>query len=154
MMIMTELTTPRFGTIEFNADDLVTFADGLIGFPETKKFLILQHKEGSPFRWLQSVEEPNLAFLIVDPLTYCADYSPQVNATSVASLELLEETPHLVYTIVTIPKGKPSDMTLNLAGPLVINAVNRKAMQVVLDDPKWPLKYAVQRAPAQDSIAA
>lgn len=143
MITSTILNTPRFGAIEYTQDDVVTFRDGMIGMPNCRHFLILQHKEGSPFRWLQCLDEPAIAFLVVEPQHYAPEYRPAVHESALAAIELLEETPNLVYTVVTIPKGKPEEMTLNLAGPIVINAVNRLAKQVVLEDPRWPLKYPV-----------
>lgn len=135
------IETRRFGSIEFSQDDIVIFPDGMIGFSGCNHFLILQHKEGSAFRWLQSVENPDVAFLIVDPTQYVPDYEFKIHESVVSGLELTEETPHLVYTVVTIPKGNPEGMTLNLTGPIVINATNQKAKQLVLEDPRWPLRH-------------
>ena len=135
------LTSPRFGTIEFEQLDVVTISDGVLGFPDCNQFLILQHKEGSPFRWLQSLNMPEIAFLVVEPNHFVPDYALQVHPSQLESIGLTDPATSLVYTIVTIPRGNPEGMTLNLAGPIVINVANNQARQLVLDDPKWPLKY-------------
>lgn len=155
-MTTTLLQTPRFGAIEYTADDVVMLADGMIGFPGLVQYLVIQHKENSPFRWLQSIDQPELAFLIAEPLAFAPDYQPEVRPESVADLDIDENSPTLVYTVVTIPKGRPDAMTLNLAGPIVINAQNRKAKQLVLEDSRWPLKYPVVRTarPQEETQAA
>ncbi len=117
--------------------------DGLLGFPDFTRYLILQHRDGSPFRWLQCLDEPTLAFLIVDPSHYVSEYAPTLSDEAQASLELDAESPVLVYTIVTIPRGMPEKMTINLAGPIVINGANRKASQLVIDDPQYSVRHSV-----------
>lgn len=143
MTTMTAIETTRFGKIECAEQDVVRFSGGLLGFESAERFVLIQHKEGSPFLWLQSVEQGGLAFLVVDPAHYMADYAPEMPDSLATELKLDEETPRLVYTIVTIPQGKPDDMTLNLAGPLLINAETRQAKQVVLDTEVYPLKQRV-----------
>ncbi len=144
--------TARFGTIDYIEDDVVAMQGGLVGFPNLLTFVLLQHKEGSPFRWLQCLEENSVAFLVVDPGNFVANYAPEIPDSWIESLEIQEETPRLVYTIVSIPPGKPEEMTLNLAGPIVINLVNRRAKQIVLEDERYPIKHrafeAAQRVPA------
>jgi len=141
MMTQSLVQTTRFGEVEYSPEDVVTFPEGIIGFPQCKSYLVLNHKEGSPFRWLQSVDNPGLAFLLVEPTHYVADYKPEVAPSALNSIEINEDSLMLVYTVVTIPKGNPEGMTLNLAGPLVINATNRLARQLVLEDPRWSLKH-------------
>ena len=135
--------TTRFGVVEFSEEDVVTFADGILGFPDARRFLVIHHKEDSPFRWLQNVEYGDLAFLVADPAHYVPGYAPELPDQIAEELNLSEESPRLVYTMVTIPKGKPDGMTLNLAGPLLINLESRQARQVVLEDQRYPIRYKV-----------
>jgi len=137
------IDTARFGRIEFESGDIVTFAGGLLGFPALHRFVLIQHREGSAFRWMQSLEDSKIAFLVVDPGNYLADYAPMMPEATAKTLELTEDTPRLVYTIVTIPRGKPEEMTLNLAGPLVINAETGQAHQIVIEDDAFPIRYRV-----------
>lgn len=133
----------RFATIEYQEEDVVTFSEGLIGFPEYGRYVLVCTKDGSPFRWLQSVEEPALAFLVADPAFYVPEYAPTLPAGAAQSLSLTEETARLVYATASIPPGKPEDLTLNLAAPLVINAESREAVQVVIEDPAYTMRYKV-----------
>ncbi len=137
------ITGSRFGNIEFDDLDIITFEEGLVGFPSVTRFVILCPREDKPFRWLQSIDEPELAFLVSDPAAYVDDYAPTISQSVARSLALEPTTPRLVFTTVNIPRGKPDDMTLNLAGPLVINAVERKGKQIVLEDGAYTTKYRV-----------
>lgn len=154
MMTTIDIETTRFGGIQCPAQEALCFPDGLLGFPEAQHYVLIPHKEGSPFVWLQSLDVGDLAFLVVDPSVFVDDYAPEMPDRVATALELTEETPRIVYTIVTIPRGKPEDMTLNLAGPLLINAESRRAVQVVLDTDAYPLKHRILPAKTSDGEAA
>ncbi|MCE9558316.1 MAG: flagellar assembly protein FliW [Armatimonadetes bacterium] len=141
MRTTTKALTTRFGEIEYATDDVLTVRDGLLGFSGHQKYALIEHKEGSPFRWLQCLEEPALAFLIVDPFQFITDYEVNIPDAKVEELGLTAETPHVVYTIVTIPRGNPEAMTVNLAGPIIVNAVTKEAQQVVVESPGFSVKH-------------
>lgn len=143
MANLMQVPTTRFGTIECTETDVVTMPDGLFGFPLCTRFLILNHRDGSSFRWLQSLDEPDIAFLAIDPTEFNLGYEPELPDYVAESLELEEETPRLVFALVSIPPGSPADMTANLAGPVVINAENRLAAQVVVEDSKWTTRHRI-----------
>lgn len=138
-----KLETSRFGTIEIDDSEILTFPDGLYGFPRLTQFVLLQHKEGSPYRWLQSAQEPTLAFLVIDPWEFRPDYEPIVTDADAEALNLTAETARIVYTIVTIPPGNPQAMTANLAGPIVINAETRQARQVVVEGDAYHPRHSI-----------
>lgn len=133
----------RFGSIEYTAEDVVSFDEGLIGFSKLCRHILVSTKEGSPFRWLQSLDEPSLAFLLTDPVAFVDGYAPAMTDAEAESLALCEDTPRLLYTTASIPAGCPNDMTLNLVAPIVINAVTRKAKQIVLDDHAYTIRHRV-----------
>ncbi len=143
MTITSAVQTARFGLVPYTPQDVVTFHEGLLGFPHLRDFVLLNHADDSPFRWLQSVEEGETAFLVVDPAVYVADYAPEMPARDANAIEVGTDTPTLVYTIVTIPRGRPADMTINLAGPIVINAALGKAVQVVVEGDAYPIRHRV-----------
>lgn len=146
--------TSRLGTIEYGDEDLVIVRHGMIGFPSLERFLIVQHRAGSPFRWLLSVDDPMTAFLITDPVLFVPEYSPEVSEAQVSEIGLDAMSAHLVYTVVNIPKGQPEEMTLNLAGPVVINPANMLGKQLVLEDAKYSLRHKVVRTPVGAQEAA
>jgi len=138
-----KLTGTRFSTIEYETEDILTIVDGLIGFPDSTHYVLVCSKPESPFRWLQSIEEPELAFLVVDPANYFPDYRPSMPDSMATALELTEETPRIVYCTVSIPAGKPEDMTLNLLAPIVINATKRIACQTVVENAAYTMRHRV-----------
>lgn len=151
-----KITGTRFGDIDFSPTDLVFFKGGLIGFPELHEFVVVSHKEDSPFRWLQSVQEPALAFLCATPEAFVEEYNPALEPDVVEALALTETTERRLLTTATIPSGQPSAMTLNLAAPILINAETRSALQFVLDDDAYNVKHRVfpQADLAGEKVAA
>lgn len=137
------IETPRFGTIEFEEEDVLRFPEGLLGFEECKRYVVLRHGEESPFFWLQSLERAEIAFLVADPASFQPEYAPEMPPGVAQLLRLTEETPRLVYAILSIPPGKPELMTANLAGPIVVNVAERLACQVVVEDDRWSVKHPI-----------
>lgn len=153
---MPELKQTRFGRIEYVDEDVVTFRDGLIGFPELQSFLFLSTKPESPFRWLQSIDVPAMAFLVADPCALVAGYQPELPNEALIDLGIGTDSPAMLLATASIPRGKPEDMTLNLAGPIVVNAELRVGKQFVLDDDAYTIKHRVIAAePSKEqSVAA
>ncbi len=137
------LKNTRFGEIDYSEDDIITFAEGVIGFPDFLQYLLLNHKPNTPFRWLQSIEEPGLAFLVAFPELLVPGYTPEISDAVATELDLQEETPKMLLSTVTIPAGKPEEMTTNLLGPIIINGSTMKAKQVVLSDDAYTVKHRV-----------
>ncbi|MCH7945603.1 MAG: flagellar assembly protein FliW [Armatimonadetes bacterium] len=154
MMTQQVTETSRFGSVRYTADDIVTFAEGLVGFPDLESFVLIQHSDDSQFRWLQSTDFGDIAFLVVDPTRYVEGYEPVVPDSLAESLSLNEDTPRLVYTIVSIPPGKPQEMTINLAGPIFINTESGCAQQVVIEDEQYAIKHRVFEDGQMDKSAA
>ncbi len=135
------LNSTRFGLVDYVEQDVMTFADGLVGFPDFTQFVVICPKEGSQFRWLQSVEDSNLAFLTTVPFQYVADYSPVISSKTAKGLGLTEDNQPLVFVTVSIPRGRPEDMTLNLAGPIIVNPVTRWGRQVILENDSYSIRH-------------
>ena len=79
-----KIETTRFGTLDVQEDQVFQFPMGLLGFADRKEFLVIDHSDESPFKWLQSVEEPGLAFIITDPLFFRSDYHISVRRNELA----------------------------------------------------------------------
>lgn len=148
-MITTTFQTARFGEISVEPADIITFPQGMIGFPNCPDYVLIQHQANSPFYWLQSLSIAELAFLVVVPTIFVPDYAPEVNLAVVEEIGISEETPHIVYTVVNIPRGRPDEMTLNLAGPIVIQPETRRAKQLVLEESKYSLRHRIKDEPAE-----
>ena len=135
--------TTRFGQIDCAEEDTFKIPDGFLGFPDFTEFVVINHKEGSPFRWIQSIEHPGLAFLVIEPCHILEAYAPEISDADAQKIQLNETSAQIVYTIVSIPAGNPKAMTVNLAGPLVINADLQIGKQVVLTDDRWGTKHPI-----------
>lgn len=144
MITKTCIESCRFGNLEVDNDQIITFPTGLVGFSELRGFVAIDHGSDSPFVWLQAIEDPAVAFLVVDPAVFIADYAPLMSEACADALQMSESTQRVVYTIVNIPPGQPEEMTLNLAGPIVVNVEKRLAAQLVLEDEIYELKHKVQ----------
>lgn len=137
------LENTRFGAIEYATEDVFHFKEGLIGFANLTQFLLLAHKQDSPFRWLQSIDEPALAFLTAYPSHYISDFALDVDDAVAADLGLNETSSAAVLATVTIPQGKPNELTINLAGPIIVNLETRIGKQLVVEGDSHALKHRV-----------
>lgn len=136
-----EIITKASGIKEVSEDKLLTIPEGLFGFEQFTKYAIVE-SEYEPFLWLQSIEDPNLAFLIVDPFLICGDYETDIDDEMLKKIGITKPEDIIIMTIVTVP-GDGSPITANFQGPLVINKSNKQCMQVVLNDNRWTTKVNI-----------
>lgn len=136
-----KVNTSRFGEVEVQEDLIFDFAGPILGYEEYKLYTIIDNNPESPFKWLQSVETEDLAFPVTVPGYFGLDYQFSIPEEEVKRLEITNSNDILIVNIVNIPNDRPQDSTINLAGPVVINTESRKAMQLVLSDPNFPVKH-------------
>lgn len=137
------VSTTRFGVIEVDEDLIITLPEGIIGFDQCKRFVIIQHDDVSMFRWLQSLDIAAIAFPIIDPNEFRDDYAPIVSDSDVRSLSLTAEMNPLLFAIVTIPAGNPRGMTANLLGPIVVNPITRNGKQIIVPDQGFTTRHVI-----------
>ena len=127
-----KITTKLFGEIEAAEDKIIEFSAGIIGFPKMQHFLLIHdiENEKSRISWLQSVEEPEFAMPVIDPLVLMEDYDPLVEDEMLSALGDLDSS--------DIRK-----MTANFKAPVIINAANQKACQIIVEDEKYEVKHPV-----------
>jgi len=126
---MIQFETTRFGSLEVEQDRLVNFPEGLIGLPELKKFILIDHKD-TPLKWLQSVDDPDMAFIVGSPSLLVAEYSLQLEDAVRKYLQLDNEE-DLVPLVIMRVQGE--DVIANFQGPILINAENMRGVQLVVD---------------------
>jgi flagellar assembly factor FliW len=129
---MNTIKTTRFGEIEVDESRAIHFADGLPGFHDKREFIILEHKPGSPFLWLQSMDTPGLAFVMINPFLMKGDYLQDLSPEEEALLKNKNDDEIIVFSLVTIPRGEVEKATVNLMGPIVVESKSRNAKQVIL----------------------
>ncbi len=131
--------TERFGDLDVEDDLILTFPDGLPGFPTATKFALVPVSGNEAFLWLQSLEDPSLAFLSTVPWPFFPDYEPEVPDSEQQLLELTDASDAMVLCLLTI-RREEGEVTANLLGPLVVNQRTRIGRQVVLADSDYPLR--------------
>lgn len=139
------INTRIFGEVEIADDKIITFDNGIIGFPDLKRFTLLHDEEkgtNAGIRFLQSLDEPAFAIPVMDPLVVKPDYDPEVSDDMLASAGELTDENILVLVTVTVP-SEITNMTVNLQGPIVINVDERKACQIIIDGSEYPVKYPI-----------
>lgn len=138
------LNTKNFGEIEVREEDVIEFEYGIPGFENMTKFLILgkTDDENSPFFWLQSAQNSNLAFVIMNPRDLVPDYEVEIDMFTANLLKFQDENDALIYAIVTVPEDI-SKISINLKAPIVINAKNNKGCQVVIEKDKYKFKHII-----------
>ena len=147
------ISTTRFGDLDIDEAQVFEFPMGLLGFAEQKKYVIIDHSEDSPFKWLQCVNEPELAFIVTDPHFFLPSYHIQVRQAELHVLGPVKEEDLILSVIMTIPEN-PREMSANLLAPLLFNMENRKGMQYVLTNQQYGVKYYVfkeQQAAAESN---
>lgn len=140
-----KINTRVFGEVDIEEEKIIHFDNGIIGFPDLKRFTLIYDEEKGTnvgIRFLQSIEEPNFAMPVMDPLLVKEDYNPSVEDELLKGLG--ELTPENLLVLVTV--SIPSDLTrmsVNLQGPFVINSKERKACQIIVDNEKYPVKFPI-----------
>ena len=157
-----EIHSSRFGTLLVDEGRVIHFPSGLLGFPDHRRFALIQTGEENYFFWLQSVDEPNLAFVVTDPTTFFKGYEVPLRDETRQELQLAtapegegeaDVAPEHLQVFVIC--NKVDDwLTGNLLGPLVVNADNRLAQQVVLTEKKWTTRQPLMRLDAEGAAPA
>jgi flagellar assembly factor FliW len=139
-----KIHTRRFGTVEIAEDQVIYVPGGLIGFPGQKRYVLLEHKKGSPFVWFQAVDEEDLAFLLIDPLLCKPDYEFRISPEDRRALELPDSCEGMqTLVIVNIAPGDSMEITANLLGPVVMNVKKKLARQIVLYQSSYLTRFPI-----------
>ena len=135
-----KIQTTRFGSINVNEDQVITLAEGMLGFSECSRFVMMDDEIGEPFMWMQSLDIPSLAFVVIDPAMILPSYHFSVKKDQIKALETTNVEDLSVFVIVTMASNI-LDVTVNLQGPLVMNKNKRLGQQIVLNDPNFSTRH-------------
>lgn len=148
MVIIMVINTRHFNEVNVDEEKMIVFEGGIIGFPELQRFVLIhdEEKNDGAIRWLQSVDEPQFAMPVIDPLAVKPDYNPQVEDEMLKRLGEFKEDDLLVLVTITVPSDL-TKMTVNLKAPLVINSSSKKACQIIVEDyeVKFPIYDIVKK---------
>ena len=138
------IVTKNFGEIEIDDGKIIQFPAGIIGFPDLTDFALVHDDEkgAGNVHWLQSIQESGFAMPVMDPLIVAPDYNPVVDDDVFAPIGSLGENEMLLLVTLTVPKDITA-MSVNLKGPIVVNATTHKACQVILEDKRYEIKFPI-----------
>lgn len=136
------VNTTRFGPIEISSEDILNFAEGLLGFNDLERFVLLDDPNDEIFAWLQSCDEPSIAFPVLEPELFEENFSLSLAKSDLQSLEVDSEKNLRSFCIITIPED-PARMTANLKAPVVVNIASRIARQCVLQNNKLEIREPI-----------
>jgi flagellar assembly factor FliW len=146
-----DVRTTRFGTVSIAEDRVITLPQGLLGFPQATRFCLLEPGDDACFFWLQSMDEPSLAFVVTDPSLFVPEYSVPIRPEQVSGLGLDSLDDAQVFVIVN---KVDQQLTGNLQGPLVINTRSRTGEQLVLAEKRWTTRHPLVRIGAASRAAS
>ena len=139
------VNTRIFGEIDIEEEKIITFEKGIIGFPDMKKFTLLHDEDegvNAGIRYLQSLDEPAFAMPVMDPLVVVPDYNPEVEDELLKPLGEIKDDSLFVLVTVSVPK-EIKKMTVNLQAPLIFNADERKAVQIIVEGSEYKIKFPI-----------
>lgn len=132
------------GQKEISGDDMITFPEGLIGFQSYHNYKIVAESDESPFRWLRSVDDESLSFVVIRPdLFLKKTYAPSVGQGDLEALGVQSINDCSIFVIVTIPQTDPEKMTANLQGPILINSDSKIGRQAISANDAHVVRYPV-----------
>ncbi len=139
------IETDRFGSFDTKDSKLIEFPQGLPGFEELRQFIILEVPQTKPVYWLQSTENKYIALPVILSFEIMDDYYIDIRENELEELQVESQNDLLVMNVVVIP-GKIEEMTVNLAAPIIINAVRGIGKQIIIDAKTMPIRWPVYEA--------
>jgi len=139
------ISTLRFGELEIPDEKIITMEKPVLGFEQLKKYCIIEREDCEPFLWFQSLEDPAIAFLIVNPVIFYPEYRIEVNPKEIEELLVADVKTIETYVIVTVPQN-PQRTSVNLQGPVLINTESRLAKQLVMVNSQYRVKHYILKS--------
>jgi flagellar assembly factor FliW len=137
-----KIESKRFGEIDINESEMIVMKGSILGFGHLKRFVMVIHDEKTPLWWMQSLDDPAIAFLVINPFIVMSDYHPSLLKEDTEFLDIKNNKDVVLLSIVTV-RSQPFRVTANVRAPILINAATRMASQIVLDNPEYSIQYDV-----------
>ncbi|WP_300672421.1 flagellar assembly protein FliW [Desulfoluna sp.] len=138
------IPTRQFGPVDIDEEKIVSMPKGMPGFPGKERYILLSHEEIDPILTFQSVEDPDLAFALMDPFLFLTEYAIDLDA-AVKEMNWAVEKPEelFLYTIINASGDCPEEITANLAGPLLVHTGLNEALQLLIPDERYSPKHSI-----------
>jgi len=138
------IKTKAYGDYEINESEILNFPNGILAFEEYTSYAVITGGDDNPFHWLQSLDNENIAFLIMEPTDLVPSYQPELIKHEVVSVFKEENSEALsLWCILTIPQGHPEKMTINMQGPLLISKTKKLGGQFISNDDSHQVRMPV-----------
>ena len=141
-----EISTKYFDRVSVSEKDVIRFENGMFGFENLKEYILISFEPGSDnLMCLQSTQDSELAFILMNPFNLKKDYEPVLADSDLRDLGITEATRGVFYYAVCVVKDDVSEITVNLKCPVVINPDNQAAKQLILDDERYSFRHSLQQ---------
>jgi flagellar assembly factor FliW len=140
------LENSKLGDVEFGDDRIITLTDGLPGFSDARRCVLLDTRPGAALRWLLFVDRPELAFVVADPFAFFKDYEAPLDEHDLQAVGFSEGDELALLSVVTVRGRRKEDTSFNLRAPIVVNSRTLSARQVVLKNDRWGIRVPIPTA--------
>lgn len=148
-----QIHTLNFGDLDVTEEEILTFKEGLPGFPKIRRLVVLGPDTIKPFQYLQSIDDPPIALYTINPFIVDPAYEFRLTETDMVDLNSKDSSKLAVYAVVTIPEN-PNEATLNLMAPIVINEQDKCGKQVILHESKYSVQHPLLQSNAENEAKA
>lgn len=146
-----QISTIRFGTIEVKDDSIIKMTEGMLGFEQCERYVLLEDRPGTVFKWMQAVDDPTVAFMVINPNDFFPDYEVELNNDEAESLGLTNPSDSVMLTTVTLSRNEGT-VTTNLLGPIIINLQTLQGRQVLVQDDRYCVKHIIGNSTKATSV--
>lgn len=133
-----KISNTRFGDLEYDPEKTIEFPFGMVGFEHLRRFIVMPKGKEGPLFWIQSAEDPDIAFVLTDPTRFFLDYQVVPDKVERGALGIGSDDECFVLTVVTVPPSR--EITLNLAAPIFFSPKNNRAIQVILENSPFQVR--------------
>jgi flagellar assembly factor FliW len=130
----------KLGDVDIVDEKIITLAEGLPGFSDARRCVLLDTRPGSAFKWLLFVDRPELAFAVADPFVFFPDYEAPMGEKELEAVGFSEGDELALLSVITVRGRRREDTTFNLRAPIVVNMRTCTGKQFVLRDENWGLQ--------------
>lgn len=140
-----EIKTQYFGTITCSEQEIIYFPEGLFGFNELKEYIPLAFEDNSDaLISLQSLEDPTVSFILMNPFQLYTDYSPILSDEDKRLLDASYNEDNISYYVICVIHESMEDSTVNLKSPIAVNTNTRRARQIILDNALYKFRHPIK----------
>lgn len=146
-----QIVNRQLGAIDVDEQRILFLPEGLPAFEELRRFALIETPGLAPFQWLVSVDEPEVAFAVVNPVFARPDFEAELTDEDARVIEARPGDPLASLVIVNVSESR---VTANLRGPIVVNGRNRRARQLVLHRPDYAVDCPLHEITGSEEGAA